>query len=59
MSNLKLTFTDTFSKCIEQKTISVTESDKVKIYNSLNKIVHRELKKDIVYIWELTNIELI
>jgi hypothetical protein len=59
MSNLKLTFTDTFSKCIEHKTISVTESDKVKIYNSLNKIVHRELKKDIVYIWELTKIEVI
>jgi hypothetical protein len=59
MTQLKLTFTDTFSKCIEQKTISVTESDKVKIYNSLNKIVHRELKKDIVYIWELTKIEII
>ena len=59
MTQLKLTFTDTFSKCIEQKTISVNETDKAKIYNSLNKIVHTQFKDNINYIWELTKIELI
>jgi hypothetical protein len=59
MKNLKLTFRDTFSFCVEHKTISVNFEEEKRINKSINKIVHRELRNGIVYIWQLSKIEII